>query len=144
MITPPDFSVFFIMLCFWAVFFVVSTQIVKPLLRILDEREQETEGARSRLQSIRAAIASAMAASERELAAASAEATRERGAMRSEGEAMRRARLDAARAQAHEALARLGSELDESTQEARLGLRTRAFQIARELAVQLLGRRLAS
>lgn len=144
MITPPDFSVFFIMLCFWAVFFVVSSQIVKPLLSILDAREQETEGARTRLEGVRTAFAAAMAASERELAVASSEATRERGAIRSEGEAMRRARLDATRKQTHEALARLKNELDESTREARLGLRTRATQLARELATQLLGRRLAS
>lgn len=144
MITPPDFSVFFIMLCFWAVFFVVSAQIVKPLLSILDAREQETEGARSRLEGIRTAFAAAMAESERELAVASAEATRERGAMRSEGETRRRARLDAAREQAHETLARLKNELDESTQKARIGLRTRATQLARELATQLLGRRLES
>lgn len=144
MITPPDFSVFLIMLCFWAVFFVVSKQIVKPLLSILDTREQLTEGARTRLDGIRAAFASAMTESERELAAASAEATRERGAMRAEGEAMRRARLEAARAQAHEALARLGNELDESASHARASVPALARQLARELASRVLGRRLAS
>ena len=49
MITPPNLSLLFIMLCFWAVFFVVSSQIVKPLGRVLDEREALSRGARQRL-----------------------------------------------------------------------------------------------
>lgn len=140
MITPPDLSLVFIMLCFWAVFFVVSTQLVKPLLRILDQREEQAAGARRDLEATRAAFQQAMAASERELAAASVEATKERAALRAEGEASRRARLDAARELAQQRLARLASELDETAAAARAGLRAQTSQLARELAARILGR----
>jgi F-type H+-transporting ATPase subunit b len=139
-ITPPDLSLVFIMLCFWAVFFVVSSQIVKPLGRVLDEREALAHSARQRLEEARAAVQAAMARSERELAAASAEATRERASMRAEGEASRRAHLDAARERSQQTLARLGRDLDQASAEARTGLRTDTEQLARELASRLLGR----
>lgn len=144
MITPPDLSLVLIMLCFWAVFFVVSTQLVRPLLRILDQREQQAEGARHDLETTRTRLQEAMAASEREMVAASVEATRERAALRAEGEASRRARLDGARELAQQRLAGLARELDEAAASARVGLRTQASQLARELAAQVLGRRVGA
>jgi F0F1-type ATP synthase membrane subunit b/b' len=139
-ITPPDLSLIFIMLCFWAVFFVVSSQIVKPLGRVLDEREALSRGARQRLEEARSALQAAMARTENELAAASVEATRERASMRAEGEATRRARLDAARERSQQTLARLGQDLDQASAEARAGLRASTEHLARELASRLLGR----
>lgn len=128
------------MLCFWAVFFVVSTQLVRPLLRILDERERQAREARQDLEATRSEFQQAMAASERELATASVEAARERAALRAEGEARRRARLDAARELAQQRLSRLGGELDEAAAAARAGLRAEADHLARELAARVLGR----
>ncbi|HPC82409.1 MAG TPA: ATP synthase F0 subunit B [Thermoanaerobaculaceae bacterium] len=140
MITPPDLSLLFIMLCFWAVFFVVSTQLVRPLLRILDQREQQVRGARQDLEASRAQLQQAVAASEHELAAAAIEATRERAALRAEGETSRRARLDAARTLAQQRLSGLATELDEAAAAARAGLKAQTAQLARELASQVLGR----
>lgn len=140
MITPPDLSLIFIMLCFWAVFFVVSSQVVKPLGRVLDKRETLARGARQRLDEARSALQAAVARSERELATASAEATRERAALRAEGEATRRAHLDAARERSQQTLARLGRDLDQASAEARAGLRAGTEHLARELASRLLGR----
>lgn len=140
MITPPNLSLLFIMLCFWAVFFVVSSQIVKPLGRVLDEREALLRGAHQRLDEARSAFEAAVTRSEKELALASTEATRERAAMRAEGEATRRARLDAARERSQQTLASLGRDLDQASAEARAGLRATTEQLARELASRLLGR----
>lgn len=140
MITPPDLSLVFIMLCFWAVFFVVASQVVKPLGRILDEREALSRGAHQRLDEARSALQMAMMRSEKELAVASTEATRERAAMRAEGEATRRARLDAARERSQQTLANLGRDLDQASADARAGLRANTEQLARELASRLLGR----
>lgn len=142
MITPPDLSLVLIMLCFSAVFFVVSSQLVKPLLRILDQREHEAQDARGGLGAARAALQDALASSERELAVASAEATRERSGQRAAGEASRRARLEAAREVAQQRLASLGKELDAAAAEARAGLRSQVGQLATELATRMLGRRL--
>lgn len=140
MITPPDLSLVFIMLCFWAVFFVVSSQIVTPLGRILDERENLSRAAGQRLDGARQALQAAMTQSERELAGASAEATRERASLRAQGEANRRARLDAARERSQQTLARLGQDLEQASAEARSGLRANTQQLAHELAGHLLGR----
>ena len=140
MITPPDLSLVLVMLCFWAVFFVVSTQLVRPLLRILDQREQQAQGARHDLETTRTRLREALAASERELAAASVEAARERAALRAEGEASRRDRLDGARELAQQRLAGLTRELDEVATSLRSGLRTEVGRLAQELAAHVLGR----
>ena len=39
MFAPPNYSLFLVMACFWLVYLLVSTQLVKPLGRVLDERE---------------------------------------------------------------------------------------------------------
>ncbi|MFZ5788582.1 MAG: hypothetical protein ACOY3Y_19265, partial [Acidobacteriota bacterium] len=78
------------------------------------------------------------------VAHAAAEAQRGRAALRAEGEAARRARMDEARSRATERLAALSGELDAASQAARVDLRGRVQDLSRLLAERLVGRRLAS
>ncbi len=144
MIAPPNFSLLLIMACFWLVFLLVATQLVRPLGNVLDEREKRIRESRGALDEARVALDEAVARCERELAAAAAAASKERTALRAAGEAGRRARLDAARSQAAERLNALTREIEAASSQARDELRSRATLLARELAAHLLGRRLAS
>lgn len=143
MLAPPDFSLLLVMACFWLVFLLVATQLVKPLGRLLDERERRDREAREGLETAQGRLEEAIDRCERELAAAAAEAQRERTALRGGGEATRRARIDRARGQAQEHLARLNAELQQAAAQGRERLREHAGELARELASHLVGRSVA-
>src|SRR5512136_2590157 len=139
----PNFSLFLIMACFWLVYLLVYTQLVKPLGRVLDEREARVKTAREGFEQARQALAEAVARCERDLAGAASEGQRERASLRASGEATRRGKLEAARAEVQGHLTRLSRELDEASRAARATLRDRSGQLARELASRLIGRSVA-
>ena len=143
MLGTPNLSLLLIMACFWAVFLLVTTQLVRPLGALLDERERRVREAREQHETARQTVADAIARCERELAAGSAEAGKQRAALRAQGEAARRAALEAARAQAQERLALFGNELEQAARDARASLRERSAELARALASRLLGRKVA-
>jgi F-type H+-transporting ATPase subunit b len=140
---PPNYSLLLIMACFWLVYLLVYTQLVKPLGRVLDEREARIKGAREGYDRSQQALAEAVSRCEREVAGAASEGQRERASLRASGEAARRSKLEAARAEVQQRLMRLSGELDEASQGARATLRERSGSLARELASQLLGRSVA-
>ncbi len=144
MIASPDYSLFLVMACFWIVFILVSTQLIKPLGKLIDDRELRVSGAREEYGRAHDAMAQTVARCERELAEAAGEAQHERASLRAAGEDVRRSKLDAARAQGQERLASLAEQLQAAGEDARLELRERAGSLSRELAEQLLGRSLAS
>jgi F0F1-type ATP synthase membrane subunit b/b' len=77
------------------------------------------------------------------VAVAASEGQRERASLRASGEAIRREKLEAARGEVQQHLARLSGELDEASRAARAVLRDRGGQLARELASHLMGRSVA-
>jgi len=143
-LVPPDFSLLVIMLCFWLIYVVVRTQLVKPLGAVLDEREQHVREAQTLLAEARESFDSAMTRCEREIASSASEAQAGRQALRDAGEAVRRATVEAARAAGQTSLAALQKELDVAAAEARGALRERSRLLAVELASRLVGRRIAS
>ena len=143
MLALPNFSLLLVMACFWLVYLVVSTQLVKPLGGLLSQREERIRTAREINEHSRAALAEAVARCERQLAAAATEGQKARAALRAAGEAARRGRLEEARSQVQQRLARLDAELDDASRGARESLREQATGLARELASRLAGRRVA-
>ena len=143
MFGPPNYSLFLIMACFWLVYLLVSTQLVKPLGRVLDERDATIRAGREVYDHARQSLKEAVARCERELSAAASEGQRERASLRASGDADRRRRIEAARGQVQQRLAQLSGELDEASRAARTVLRERSSELARELASRLLGRRVA-
>ncbi len=139
----PNYSLLLVMVCFWLVYLLVAGQLVRPLGRLLDERDARASSAREAYERARAALAEAVARCERELSVAAAEGQRERASLRAAGDSARRARLETARAHAQERLVRLATELDEAAQGVRAGLRSKAGELARELANRLAGRSVA-
>jgi len=140
---PPNYSLFLVMACFWLVYLLVSTQLVKPLGRVLDERDATIRAGRDAYDQARQSLEEAVARCERKLSVAASEGQRERASLRATGDEERRRRIEAARGQAQQRLAQLSGELDEASRAARAVLRERSAQLARELAGRLLGRSVA-
>jgi F-type H+-transporting ATPase subunit b len=143
-ITAPNLSLLLIMACFWLVYWLIATQLVRPLGRVLDERAARIGEARDTLTAVEARFAEAMARCERDLGLAAVEAQKERAAQRAAGEAARRAQIEAARGEGQKRLAALAAELEAASDKARTQLREQGLGLARNLAERLLGRRLAS
>jgi len=141
-LAPPNFSLLLVMACFWLVFLLVSTQFVRPLGALLDQRERRDREAREGFEAAQHAFDEALARCQRELAQAAAEAQKERAGLRAAGEAARRARLEAARSKAQERLAMLDEELRGTVARARVGLRDHTAELASDLASRLVGRTL--
>ncbi len=140
----PNVSFLLVVACFWLAFWVVHRQLVRPILALLDEREQRVASGREAFEKAKAALEQALAAREKELAQVAAEAQKERARLREEGHRQRREKLEAARAEGQRRLAEFQAELERETQWARQQLKVHTLQLARELAQRLLGRALAS
>jgi F0F1-type ATP synthase membrane subunit b/b' len=143
-ISPPNLSLLLIMACFWLVYFLVSSQFLKPVGALLDQRESQVRSARETFDEAKEALSDAIARCERELAQAASEGQKTRASLRAEGETARRAKLDTARAQGQERLAALAGELTTVTDEARAALRAASGDLARALAERLVERRIPS
>jgi F0F1-type ATP synthase membrane subunit b/b' len=142
-ISPPNLSLILIMACFWLVYLLVSTQFLKPVGALLDQRDKVLRTARETFAQAKDRLSEAIAGCERDLAQAANEGQKTRAALRAEGEAARRATLDAARQRGQERLAALAGELAKVTDEARAVLRARSGDLARSLAERLVERRIA-
>jgi F0F1-type ATP synthase membrane subunit b/b' len=143
-IAPPNFSLLFIIACFWVVYFVVSRLLVRPLGTMLDERQRRKAAAQETLDKAQARLREALACSERELASAGLEAGKQRQSLRAEGESARQARLVAAREQGQRTLTELADELEVAAAAARAAIRLQAASLGRELASRLAGRGVAA
>jgi F-type H+-transporting ATPase subunit b len=140
MLAPPNFSLLLVMACFWLVFLLVWTLLVKPLGTLMDERAHRIDDAQSRFEAAQAGLRDALVRCERELSDAGVEAQRKRQDERRTGETTRRATMDAARGRASDRLTQLDLEIAQATDEARGSLRMRVSELARKLASQLIGR----
>jgi F-type H+-transporting ATPase subunit b len=116
--------------------------ILKPLLRVLDERQASTTGTRARAARLEEEAREVFERCERELAKTREEADRaRRGALeRVRGEAQQL--TDTARGAAEQTLESARGELTGAFEEARRGLRAQAQDLAREAAARVLGRSL--
>ena len=116
--------------------------ILKPLLRVLDERESRTQGTRARAARMEEEAREVLERCERELARTREESERVRRAAleRVRGEAQEL--TQAARGSAEQTLERARRELGGALEDARSSLRTQSQELAREAAARVLGRSL--
>lgn len=142
MLGLPNLSLLLVMACFWLVFVLVNSQLVKPLGALLDERAKRLREGKDEFAAAQQSLAETLSRCERELAVASSEAQRERAAARAAGEAARRTKLDAARQQGQARLNRLKLDLERAADHAREDLQARSRELAAVLAERLAGRKL--
>ena len=116
--------------------------LLKPLVRILAEREQRTTGTMARAEAVCAEAAQVQEELGTRLARAREDAQARRNAIMNEVEAEERGILDAARAESVQTLGAVRSAVAEEISDARTALQAEAQALSREAAARILGRAL--
>jgi len=137
---PPNFSLVIVMVCFWLTFWLVQKFLLKPVGAVLAERSRRIEGAEAEWQSKHQEFLDETARLETELEEAAKAAAKVRNDLQQKAQQRRQATLDAARQLANGKLDEAMDVLQTDASTARADLQSRARELARIFAGQLLGR----
>jgi F-type H+-transporting ATPase subunit b len=116
--------------------------VIKPLLRVLDEREARTAGTRTKAERLEQEAAAILARYERAVRDTREEGERNRRSLLTEVRSEAQREIAAARREAEGRLDGARSEIAASLDSARGSLRSQAQDLARQAASQVLGRAL--
>lgn len=130
----------FMMIPFWITVVVVSKLAIKPLIRVMEEREKRTQGARAEAADYEAKFNEKLAAYEARLAETRQKAADERGRLRAATALEVDKLLGAAREDAAKAVDQVRAAIDVERTKAREDLKNQAEALASELAAKALGR----
>ena len=142
--TPPDLSLFFVMVCFWMTLWLVQRYLIRPVGGVVDDRQRRLDDAQQEWTAKNEEHLAAVARVEDELGEAAREAGRVRAEARQAAMNERQKGLADARARADERLVAVLDGLENGAEAARTELRQQAEDLARLLAGRLLGREMAS
>ena len=142
--TPPNLSLFFVMVCFWMTLWLVHRFLIRPVGAVADERQRRLDDAQQEWTEKNEEHLAAVARIEDELGTAAKEAGRVRAEARQEAMNERQKGLADARAGADERLVAVLDGLEHEAEAARAELRRQAEELARLLAGRLIGREMAS
>jgi F-type H+-transporting ATPase subunit b len=142
-LTPDVFITTILLVAFVAIMFPLNSLIFRPLLQIMDEREDKITGARRRAASIEAQATEALSRYEDALRVAREEAMQERRAQLEAARADLLTTTRRAKAEAAQELENVREELDASLRDARETLRDGSEELARLAAERILGRSLS-
>jgi F0F1-type ATP synthase membrane subunit b/b' len=137
---PPNYSLVIVMVCFWLTFWLIQKFLLKPVGGVLAERKRRIEGAENEWQSKHQEYLDETARLESELEEAAKAAAKARNDHRQAALDRRQAALETARQQADGKLDEAMAVLETDATAARSDLQTRARELARVFASQLLGR----
>ena len=141
--TPPNLSLFLIMVCFWVTLWIVYRFLIRPVGAVIGERGRRIDDAQQEWSAKNEEYLAAVSRVEEEVAAAAKDAAKIRADARQHAMDARQAALDQAHARADERLLGVLDTLEKDAETARSDLRARAEDLARLLASRLLGRELA-
>jgi F-type H+-transporting ATPase subunit b len=142
--TPPNLSLFFVMVCFWVTLWLVQRFLIRPVGAVADERQRRLDDAQQEWAAKNEEHLVAVARVEDEMRGAAKEAGGIRAEARQKAMDERQKALAEARARADEHLVGVLDGFEREAETARAELRRRAGELARLLAGRLLGRELAS
>jgi F-type H+-transporting ATPase subunit b len=120
----------------------VNALVIKPLLRVLDERDARTAGTRARAERLEQEASAILARYEQAVRDTRDEGERGRRALLTEVRAEVQREVAAARRDAEGQLERARGEIASALASARASLREQAQDLARQAASQVLGRAL--
>ena len=140
---PPDFSFVIQIVSFFILWMGLKRLLFDPVLRVLEERESRTAGARKAAAEMTLAAELSAADYQRRMDAVRVTLSVEAQGARAATESEERKVLSAARDQASKQLAQLRDNLGQQTQAARSTLGTEARDLATQMLDRIVGRRLA-
>jgi F-type H+-transporting ATPase subunit b len=141
-LVPDPLLLLALIIFFIVLIFPVNALVFKPLLRVLDERDQRITGTRGKAAKLEGNAAELLARYEREIAETKDGSERERRSMLEEVRAEAQRETAAARGDAESRIEQARREVTESLDGARTVLRNQSQDLAREAAAQVLGRAL--
>jgi F-type H+-transporting ATPase subunit b len=141
-LVPDPALLLALILLFVVLIFPVNSLVFRPLLRVLDEREERIAGTRSRAAKLEGEAADLLARYERSVAETRDESERGRRALLEEVRAEAQRETAAARGEAESRIEQARREVADSLEGARATLRAQSQDLAREAAAQVLGRAL--
>lgn len=139
----PDLSILLVMAIFGATFLVLKTFVFRPLGSILEEREARLEEAESALEKMLRREAEVVAELDQKLTSARREVLAAREASRLEAAAERQQTLETARERARVTVVTAQAQLEREIVATREELRRSTEAMARDIASQTLGRKVA-
>jgi F-type H+-transporting ATPase subunit b len=144
MIGLPNVTSLYVFLAFGISYWILKRYLFVPLSAILEARESEEHAAQEAYAESLRRLEKAVAAGEEKLSLARRESLKMREDLRAEGLAVLEQKLNQARAESSEAIARGSREIEAQAASSALELPERARSLARELAEKVLGRKLAA
>lgn len=134
-----DASLLVIMAIFWATYVVVRFYLVRPIMRMLRERDSEIVTAQETFDRAQAEVEARVEAQREKLKEARAEAAAHRDRMRKEAQQARETLVAEARQEADAELQQAIAALDAETAEQRRSLKARAERLAADMTAKLMG-----
>ena len=139
---PVGWNLVILLLLFPAMLPFVNAFVLKPLLRVLDEREARTTGTRAKAEKLEQDAAAILLRYESAVRATRDESERGRRGLLTEVRSETQREIAAARGDAEARLESARGEITSALASARAGLRAEAQELARQAASQVLGRAL--
>jgi F-type H+-transporting ATPase subunit b len=137
----PDWRMLLTLIVLFLLLIAPTHQLIfKPLLRVLDERDERTQGTRARAARIEEEAREVLARYEREIEKTREDAERQRRATLEQVRGESQQLTGSARSAAEQSQATARRELASALEGARGVLRDRALELAREAAARVLGR----
>ena len=140
----PDPGVLIVLLvAFLLLVPLLNTLLFRPLLGVLDDREQRIDGARARAERVSQEAEASLARYETAIRAAAADAERERKAAVETAQRAHASAVGIARTDAEGVIEGARREVGAALVDARQLLESQARELARDAAARVLGRRLS-
>jgi F-type H+-transporting ATPase subunit b len=135
-----DGTVFVQLAMFFIAFIVLRAVVFKPMIALLDAREEAIGGAKDQAKRLDIEVKEKQAAFEGELRRVRGVSGEERDRLRAEGQDLERKLLEKVRVETHKLVGDAKTRLDAEAQLARQHLTAQRPELAREIASKVLGR----
>lgn len=139
-IVDLDGTVFVQLAMFFVAFAVLYVLVFKPMVALLDAREQAIDGAREEAKQLENEVQGKQASFEAELRRVRDSSSDERDRLRAEGQELERRLLERVRTETTSLVAEAKVRLEKEARVARSELDAQRTELAREIASRVLGR----
>ena len=139
-IVDLDGTVFVQAVMFFIAFFILHTLVFKPMVALLEAREQAIDGAREEAKLLERGVADKQATFDAELRKVRGTSGEERDRLRAEGQELERKLLERVRTETQVLVSDARTRFEQEARVARSELVAQRGDLAREIASRVLGR----
>jgi F-type H+-transporting ATPase subunit b len=137
-----NYTFFYQMANFIILIVVLNFILYKPLLKILDARDEKLAASDQEVKDLNASVERKVAEYEEKIRLAKLEAMNQRNEIQKDGSEQAKQIIDATRAELSKIMEEFQGKLDQEISQAKLVLKNQSAGISSEIAEKVLGRRL--